>query len=432
MAYGELGNLPTGTTTPITDYLKKSLVVNSVEDIPDGLIGADFNWYTSDYYKTLVPYLQTTKPQEVVIKPTKTSVATTPAVTPAASTPAPAQTPVQKALGQPAVTPTGATPTGTTVGTAGMMPTPSPGTSPTSILSAIGQGAQQVAGAMTSAVRPAMAGPDVLSTATSQGGPAQAPKGLSPGQVGAIAGAQYASQAIGDIAATKQYYSQQDYLGDVNYWKEQQKMWFDQDSDVAPTFEEYLGNMPSSKEALVEGSLTGLPRTEKVVGGAFSGAATGAGVGAAIGSAGGPAGAAAGAGIGAIIGAGVGTLVGAIEAVMSWDAAENLDAKNRERSYNEYKAKLKQWTYAKNKRNQLTKAAFDAKMREERINLKKEAIAAKELKKISQNNTAIQNRNAMVASINDIGKYAAMKKAERMGRWAPNKSYNLADLFAKA
>lgn len=227
---------------------------------------------------------------------------------------------------------------------------------------------------------------------------------------------QAVTDTVGAIAETKKNLAVNEYIYDVNYWKSQGKDWFDPKVDSAPTFEEYMPNMPSANDALKEGSLTGHPVAESAIGGAVSMGITGA----TIGTMAGPVGTLIGGGIGALVGG----VTGYIQGIMTWNSAKDMDAKNKQRAYDEYTTKLKQWTLQKNAQNEVRRKeaiALEYKMRE-----------IGETKKKEEKQEKNESRAKIMAAIMNLGGFSAQKKAQRAGKWSPKKAYTLKDVLSQA
>jgi hypothetical protein len=226
-------------------------------------------------------------------------------------------------------------------------------------------------------------------------------QGFTQGQKTGIGVAGMVSDTVGEIADAKKNLAVDEYLMDLNYWKEQGKIWFDKDANYAPTFEEYAPDMPSAVDTLKEGSITGSNVADSAIGGATTGAMAGAMLGP----------------VGAVVGGVAGGLVGLITGFMAGDAAENQDAKTKERAYNEYKAKLKTWTYSRNLKNQQDRIS-----KEDETTEKSKAIVAgnkrlkkEKLEKISASKNA--NRNRMVEVLSKMGSAGNQAAQQRKARW---------------
>lgn len=210
-----------------------------------------------------------------------------------------------------------------------------------------------------------------------------AARDYSKAAIGTMAGA----SMVGDVANQMKQAGVNDYLMDVNYWNQQGKWWFDKNAEYAPTFEEYVGDMPSAKDA-VSPVATTIGRTAQ---GAAAGTAIAPGVGTAI-------------------GAGVGALVGVVESIFSWDSAEEQDAKNKERALNEYKKQLKEWTYARNRRFADERARITGEYHNFIRGANEQAKAIKQ----QQAHRKEGRRQQMVDSFLSAGNVAKKKRAEKI------------------
>jgi hypothetical protein len=206
-------------------------------------------------------------------------------------------------------------------------------------------------------------------------------------QIGVTAGL----SAIGEFADSQKNLKTNEYLTDVDYWQKQGKWWFDKNADYAPTLAEYSGNMPSAIEAINP--------TMNVLGGAAKGAATGMAIG-------GP--------VGATVGAGVGALVGVVESIFGMSSAKKQDAKNKERTINEYNQQLKEWTYARNKRFSEERAVS---VERQQAGIRAIGAASKEIKKEKAMNKE-DRRQALIKSFLGAGLVGEKQRTSNIQRWA--------------
>jgi hypothetical protein len=240
---------------------------------------------------------------------------------------------------------------------------------------------------------------NVLGVKAESNATAAAPKNkLTPNQSMALGGVSAVSNMVGELSQAKKNLATDEYLNDVNYWKEQGKMWFDKNSDYAPTFEEYAGNMPSAVDALKEGSITGSNTADSAIGGATSGAIAGTAIAP---------------GVGTAIGAVAGGVIGIIEGVMAEGAAEKRDSKEKERAYQEYKNKLKLWTFQKNAKNEEDRIVKQKAVDAENKNLR--AIGTRKKEDIAQRNEA--RRSELVSILKNVGALKNNAIQEKINRW---------------
>lgn len=129
-------------------------------------------------------------------------------------------------------------------------------------------------------------------------------------------------------------------LASADYQRElaalqQKKYWWDPNYDVRPELEEYMEDVPSARDKLIDSTLTG----GKMGGGAAEfahhkggqRALQGASIGAMVG------------GWGAPIGAVVGGVVGLIEGFFTWGEAKDKDKEVRRKQRRQYERDLKKW-----------------------------------------------------------------------------------------
>ena len=264
-------------------------------------------------------------------------------------------------------------------------------------------------------------------TVGASGGAAAPAGGSVAGKVGAItAGAEFATNMVGDISQVKKNLAADEYLTDLEYWKSQGKTWFDPSSNTFPDFSEYSLSMPSAQEAMKSGSFTGHPVAEGTIGGAVKGAVTGSGIGASIGSITGsflgPAGTLLGAAGGAVIGGAIGLVVGGItglvSSIMGWNSSKEKDAKTKERAYANYRRDLKEWTYRKNEQYLGKK-----RMLNEKYKASSKAIAAsvrygKRQGVIDARQKVLDKKNNMMSVLSGIGQTSDSASQKRQLRWS--------------
>lgn len=143
-----------------------------------------------------------------------------------------------------------------------------------------------------------------------------------------------AGQAVQQESQARSWLAHADYQRELAALK-QKKYWWDPNYDVRPELEEYMEDVPSVRDKLIDSTMTG---------GAMGGGAAefahhkggqralqGASIGAMAG------------GWGAPIGAIVGGVVGLVEGFFTWGNAQEKDKEVRRRQEREYERDLKKW-----------------------------------------------------------------------------------------
>lgn len=266
----------------------------------------------------------------------------------------------------------------------------------------------------------------------------QVPSGQAGGQ-GWQTALTAAQQTIGAISANQQTLVRNEYNTDVAKWQENGKYWFDKNANLKPDLQKYMESMPSSVESLKEGSwVTSLQDGSTDTAGEYAssvllnpaGFKTGNDTVSAIlnplnileqngwvdegqvNYIGGKA------SEGAMSGGFVGAAIGIIDGIFSWNSSKAEDKKRKAEAQAEYELKLKEWTFARNKR------LLDAQTaRSKEIADKKAAYANKrEVDTKTDNRQKIADittsRQSMIEAMLGAGTTAAANRNERLKRWS--------------
>lgn len=242
---------------------------------------------------------------------------------------------------------------------------------------------------------------------------------------GMKAGIGVASNALTGITSALANTSQNQYQNELAEWKSQGKWWFDKNESCFPTFEDYLGDMPSATDSVSEGTLSGGHLSESSGGRAGLAIATGGLSGLMknkkqaeyIWNKGGE-GAAQGASAGGWVGAIVGGAVGIIQGVFGWGSAEEKDRKEKEKAYKEWKRRLKEWTYQKNKEATATQAiATEANLKDIQ-NTTEIGYQRKQEQKQIKSSDAQKRYSTIMSILQSTGAFKSAKQNQRMSRWS--------------
>jgi len=250
---------------------------------------------------------------------------------------------------------------------------------------------------------------------------------VSDGGFDIMGASQIGAGVVSDLVQNNANQVANKYQQQLAQWKAEDKYWFDPNADLAPNLEGYLGEMPSSMDALMDARMLdfeseGLQNTAQYMADPgtmsvkFLADLTGnKEAGEAIGYAAesGNEGAVAGFASGGWVGAIVGGLIGIAEGFFGYSAAKDEDKEKEKVAKRKHEKALKEWTSRKNKR------IYQAnRVASERRQLKSQASREKATNKKKQKSADITaQRDAMVQSLmsgNTLGKQATQ---ERVARW---------------
>ena len=169
---------------------------------------------------------------------------------------------------------------------------------------------------------------------------------------------QIGTQIVDNIVAQKANVAANEYSSNMAKWREEGKYWFDPNSDLQPDIDEYLSNMPSVTDSLLESHLGSGADAKGGSRGAIAGIASG-NIFSPIFSAAGNENAAKaashifhkggeralqGTAMGGWVGAIVGGAVGIVEGIFGWQSAKEEDEKNKKEALRAYERDLAKWT----------------------------------------------------------------------------------------
>jgi hypothetical protein len=245
-------------------------------------------------------------------------------------------------------------------------------------------------------------------------------------------------QAADSLSKSQQTLARTEYESDVADWEQKGKYWFNVDSNLKPDLEKYMEGMPSSIDALKEGSwVTSLQDGNTDTAGEYLSSVF-------INPAGGKSGndtadailnplnileqqgwvdegmvnyVGGKAAEGAISGGFVGALIGIVDGVFSWNSSKDEDAKRKKAAQEEYERKLQEWTFATNKRLadaatarnkeiETTSAAYRDKRKAEATTEKNQKIS-----------DIASARKEMATALLNAGTIKDKNRATRLARW---------------
>jgi len=241
------------------------------------------------------------------------------------------------------------------------------------------------------------------------------------------------------IGKAQQNLARTEYEGDVAKWEEKGKYWFDVNANLKPDLEKYMASMPSSIDALKEGSwVTSLQDGNTDTAGEYLSSVF-------INPAGGKSGndtadailnplnileqqgwvdegmvnyVGGKAAEGAISGGFVGALIGIVDGVFSWNSSKDEDAKRKREAQEEYERKLEEWTYNTNKRLMDARTKRDQEIEATNTAYREKRKAEETTAKNQKITDIAAARSNMANALLNAGSVKAKNRTTRAARWS--------------
>jgi hypothetical protein len=246
-------------------------------------------------------------------------------------------------------------------------------------------------------------------------------------------------QAAADsISKAQQNLARTEYEQDVADWKAKGQYWFDQNANLKPDIEKYMEGMPSSIDALKEGSwVTSLQTGETDTAGEYLSSVF-------INPAGGKSGNDTADAIlnplnlleqagwvdegyvnyiggkaseGAMSGGVIGAVIGIVDGIFSWDSSKKEDAKRKKAARDEYERKLEEWTFNTNKRLADAATARAKETQNKQIAYSDKRKAEKTTEKNQKISDIGAARKEMATALLNAGSVKADNRNKRLARW---------------